>query len=188
MPLTADPPAAVTLDDVRAAARALDGVAVRDAARRGRPHSRDSAGVPVALKCEQLQPIGAFKIRGAYTAISRLAGERGARGVITQSSGNHGQAVAFAAPALRAPRGRGDAGVHARRSRSTGSGGTAARWSSPARCARAEQGQRAEAIAREEGLVHDAAVRPPRRRRRAGHRRPRDPGAAARRRDDARRR
>jgi threonine dehydratase len=54
----------------------------------------------VALKCEQLQPTGSFKIRGAYTAISRLSVEVRARGVITYSSGNHGQAVAFAAQRL----------------------------------------------------------------------------------------
>jgi threonine dehydratase len=58
------------------------------------------AGVPVSLKCEHLQPIGAFKIRGAYTAISRIPPEGRARGVITYSSGNHGQAVAFAATRL----------------------------------------------------------------------------------------
>ena len=52
--------------------------------------------MPVALKCEQLQPIGAFKIRGAYNALSRIA-KNGARGVVTQSSGNHGQAIAYAA-------------------------------------------------------------------------------------------
>ena len=57
-------------------------------------------GLPVGLKCEHLQPIGAFKIRGAYTAVSRLSPESRARGVITYSSGNHGQAVAFAARLL----------------------------------------------------------------------------------------
>jgi threonine dehydratase len=57
-------------------------------------------GIPVAVKCEQLQPIGAFKIRGAYTAVSRIPAEKRARGVITYSSGNHGQAVALAARLL----------------------------------------------------------------------------------------
>jgi threonine dehydratase len=94
MTLSAEP-VAVSFDDVRAAARRLDGVAVRTplvevAALSAR------AGVPVSLKCEQLQPIGAFKIRGAYNAVSRL-GPSGARGVVTQSSGNHGQAIAYAA-------------------------------------------------------------------------------------------
>jgi len=99
MPLTADPAAGVTLDDVRAAARVIEGVAVRTPLIEV-PALGVRAGVPVALKCEQLQPIGAFKIRGAYYAVSRVARAGGARGVVTQSSGNHGQAVAFAARAF----------------------------------------------------------------------------------------
>lgn len=55
------------------------------------------------LKCENLQPMGAFKIRGAYNMISQLTPEQRARGVITYSSGNHGQAVALAAQQLGAP-------------------------------------------------------------------------------------
>lgn len=51
----------------------------------------------VSLKCEHLQPIGAFKVRGAHTAIVRLDPTARARGVVTSSSGNHGQAVAFVA-------------------------------------------------------------------------------------------
>jgi len=58
---------------------------------------------PVFFKCEQLQPIGAFKIRGAYTAIRRLPAEARARGVVTHSSGNHGIAVGWAARRLGAP-------------------------------------------------------------------------------------
>ncbi len=49
------------------------------------------------LKLENEQPIGAFKIRGAYNAIRKLSDATRQRGVITYSSGNHGQAVAFAA-------------------------------------------------------------------------------------------
>jgi threonine dehydratase len=64
------------------------------------PALASRVNVPVFLKGEQLQPVGAFKIRGAYTAISRIPPERRARGVITYSSGNHGQAVAFAAQLL----------------------------------------------------------------------------------------
>jgi threonine dehydratase len=52
---------------------------------------------PLYLKCEHLQPIGAFKIRGAFTAIDRLGPAGRAVGVVTNSSGNHGQAVAWAA-------------------------------------------------------------------------------------------
>lgn len=80
----------VSLETIRAAERALQGVAVRtpmvEVARR-----------PLYLKCEHLQPIGAFKIRGAFTAIDRLGPAGRAVGVVTNSSGNHGQAVAWAA-------------------------------------------------------------------------------------------
>lgn len=54
-------------------------------------------GADVRLKCENLQRAGAFKIRGAYTAIARLSADERARGVITYSSGNHAQGVALAA-------------------------------------------------------------------------------------------
>ena len=52
------------------------------------------------LKAENLQPIGAFKLRGAYNKIVSLSDEEGRRGVITYSSGNHAQGVAYAARAL----------------------------------------------------------------------------------------
>ena len=61
------------------------------------------AGRPLLLKCENMQPGGAFKIRGAYNMVSQLAPDVRARGVITYSSGNHGQAVAIAAKTLGAP-------------------------------------------------------------------------------------
>lgn len=54
------------------------------------------------LKPENLQPIGAFKLRGAYNKIASLSAEQRSRGVITYSSGNHGQGVAYAARALGA--------------------------------------------------------------------------------------
>jgi len=89
----------VTLDDIRAAAE------------RVRPIARvtplvdvsNVAGRPLLLKCESLQPGGAFKIRGAYNMVAQLSDEARARGVITYSSGNHGQGVAIAARALGAP-------------------------------------------------------------------------------------
>ncbi|MFI5234692.1 MAG: threonine/serine dehydratase [Gemmatimonadales bacterium] len=87
---------AVTLDAVREAQAGLAGVAVRtpllDA-----PFLTRRLGVPVFLKAEFLQPIGAFKIRGAMNAVARLDPAVRARGLVTSSSGNHGQAVAFAA-------------------------------------------------------------------------------------------
>ena len=52
------------------------------------------------LKLENQQPIGAFKLRGAYNKIASLSGEERARGVIAYSSGNHAQGVAYAARAL----------------------------------------------------------------------------------------
>jgi threonine dehydratase len=61
------------------------------------------AGRPLWLKCESLQPGGAFKIRGAYNMVAQLTDDQRRRGVITYSSGNHGQAVAIAASALGAP-------------------------------------------------------------------------------------
>ena len=51
-------------------------------------------------KAESFQPIGSFKLRGAYNKISQLTGEQKARGVVAYSSGNHAQGVAFAARAL----------------------------------------------------------------------------------------
>src|SRR5215218_10203558 len=62
-----------------------------------------AAGRPLFLKCENLQPGGAFKIRGAYNMVSMLTPEQRRRGVITFSSGNHGQALALAARELGAP-------------------------------------------------------------------------------------
>src|SRR3954470_15480323 len=61
------------------------------------------AGRPLWLKCESLQPGGAFKIRGAYNMVAQLPPAERERGVITYSSGNHGQAVAISARALGAP-------------------------------------------------------------------------------------
>lgn len=90
----------VTLDSIREAAAGLVGVAVRTPLV-SVPELSAQAGVPVYLKLESQQPTGAFKTRGAWTAVRRLTPEQRARGVITYSSGNHGQAVAFAAQRLR---------------------------------------------------------------------------------------
>jgi threonine dehydratase len=88
----------VTIDAVRAAAATLRGVATRTPlVPFGRPDERRF------LKAESLQPIGAFKIRGAYVAVASLSREDRARGVITYSSGNHAQGVARAARLLDAP-------------------------------------------------------------------------------------
>src|SRR5881275_55732 len=80
----------VTAQDVRDAAERLRGVAVRTPLRYVEPLS-------AYLKLENLQPMGAFKLRGAYTAVRRLPEAARRNGVITYSSGNHGQALAYAA-------------------------------------------------------------------------------------------
>ncbi len=85
----------VSIDDIRAAARILEGVALRTPlVGFGTPPTRHY------LKAESLQPIGAFKIRGAYVAVAGLSAEARSRGVITYSSGNHAQGVARAARLL----------------------------------------------------------------------------------------
>jgi threonine dehydratase len=91
-PVTGGPEPLVGIESIRAAARVLEGVAMRTPlVGFGRPEDR------VLLKAESLQPIGAFKIRGAYTAVAALDAATRARGVITYSSGNHAQGVARAA-------------------------------------------------------------------------------------------
>ncbi|MGK9146512.1 threonine ammonia-lyase [Plantibacter flavus] len=60
----------------------------------------DVLGVPVHLKCENLQRTGSYKIRGAYNRMSSLTPEERARGVVAASAGNHAQGVAFAAREL----------------------------------------------------------------------------------------
>ena len=83
-----------SLDNLREAAAGLVGIAERTPLL---PLMELVSGIEVRLKAEQLQPIGAFKIRGAWTAVRRLSPEARQRGVVTSSSGNHGLGVAFAA-------------------------------------------------------------------------------------------
>ncbi len=97
--MTAAADTTVGIEALRAAALVVEGVAIRTPVVEASALSR-MAGVPVMLKCEQLQPVGAFKIRGAYNAVSHVAAAGRASGVITQSSGNHGQALAFAGRAF----------------------------------------------------------------------------------------
>jgi threonine dehydratase len=80
----------VSPEEIREAAAGLQGIAVRTTL-------RYVEALGAHLKLENEQPIGAFKIRGAYNAIRKLADPARQRGVITYSSGNHGQAVAYAA-------------------------------------------------------------------------------------------
>ena len=88
----------VTLDEIRAASARIAGVARRT------PLIDVGSGLEptFAVKCEHMQPAGAFKIRGAYNMLSQLSDSARAGGVITYSSGNHGQAMALAARLLGA--------------------------------------------------------------------------------------
>ncbi len=95
----------VTLTGIRAAAAQLRGIVVRTPlVPFGRPVDGDALGHPRAwLKPESLQPIGAFKLRGAYHAIASLPPDIRARGVVAHSSGNHAQGVARAARLFGVP-------------------------------------------------------------------------------------
>ena len=94
----------VTLKDIREAQSRIQGIAVRTQLIEACIPQTSSAqdGRRLYLKPENLQPIGAFKLRGAYNKIASLSPEERSRGVITYSSGNHGQGVAYAARALGA--------------------------------------------------------------------------------------
>ncbi|HEX5787154.1 MAG TPA: threonine/serine dehydratase [Woeseiaceae bacterium] len=89
----------VTIADVEAAARRLDGVAV-ETPLFGHEVLDECAGGRVLLKAECLQRTGSFKIRGAYNRLARLSPSEAARGVVAWSSGNHAQGVASAARLL----------------------------------------------------------------------------------------
>ena len=100
-------PHIVTLAEIQAAAGRISGVAVRTGLYLVEPERLRAVGasdLPFALyiKAESEQPIGSFKLRGAYNRIAQLSSEELARGVITYSSGNHAQGVAYAARALGA--------------------------------------------------------------------------------------
>jgi threo-3-hydroxy-L-aspartate ammonia-lyase len=90
----------VSVNEIQAAASRLDGVALRT------PLVPFAAIKPVLsepwllVKAESLQPTGAFKLRGAYSAISALSPAQRNRGIVAHSSGNHAHAVAYAAALL----------------------------------------------------------------------------------------
>ena len=98
----------VTLDEIKAARERIKSAArytpivdVPWPAKTSGP--QDPRTSRLFLKAENLQPMGAFKIRGAYNMVSQLTPDQLKRGVITYSSGNHGQAVAMAAQMLGVP-------------------------------------------------------------------------------------
>src|SRR5664279_259330 len=91
--------AGVSLEDVRAARELLRGVILATPVQGSRPLS-ERVGGRVWFKCENLQRAGSFKIRGAYTRLSRLTPDEASRGVVAASAGNHAQGVALAASML----------------------------------------------------------------------------------------
>jgi threonine dehydratase len=87
----------IRLHDIERARRRLRGVALRTPLVMCSGSEKDRT---LYFKPESLQPTGAFKLRGAYNKISTLSPEERGRGVVAHSSGNHAQAVAYAARAL----------------------------------------------------------------------------------------
>jgi threonine dehydratase len=92
----------VTVSDIQAAQATLRGIS-RVTPLRSARWLADKVGGDVALKCENLQRAGSFKIRGAYVRLSNLSPEERARGVVAASAGNHAQGVALAAKMLGVP-------------------------------------------------------------------------------------
>jgi threonine dehydratase len=88
----------IELEEIEVARRRLRGVAFRTPLV---PCPRSEKAGALYFKPESLQPTGAFKLRGAYNKISSLSSEDRRRGVVAHSSGNHAQAVAYAARALQ---------------------------------------------------------------------------------------
>lgn len=97
----------VTLEEMRAAKERLAGVTIRTPLYRVERARLRMANVAepkfdIYIKAESEQPIGSFKLRGAYNMVAQLSPEALRRGVVTYSSGNHAQGVAYAARALGA--------------------------------------------------------------------------------------
>ena len=90
----------VTIDDIRAAAARIRAFVVRTPLL---PALWSDDDRPLWIKPENLQPIGAFKVRGAFNAIGNLDESVRTRGVVAYSSGNHAQAVAYAAAVYGIP-------------------------------------------------------------------------------------
>src|SRR5260370_34520696 len=92
----------VTAGSVEAAARDLAAYLAPTPLQYSRAFT-DKARCYVHIKIESIQPIRAFKVRGALTKVMRLHPEERSNGVITASAGNHGQGVAYAAAAFNIP-------------------------------------------------------------------------------------
>lgn len=96
------PPQSVTIDDIRAAERRLDGRVERTPMHHSRTLSK-ATGVDVWVKYENQQLTGAFKERGALNRLLQLTDDEKQRGVIAASAGNHAQALAHHAQLLGIP-------------------------------------------------------------------------------------
>src|SRR6201987_4742447 len=90
----------ITLEELRSAQQRLAGVAVRTPLVRLPMVPTLTGNGGCYLKAESLQPIGSFKLRGAYNKIAQLAPDERRHGVITYSRGNHAQGLAYAAGAV----------------------------------------------------------------------------------------
>src|SRR5436305_12545174 len=88
------------MNEIRAADERIRGAAVRTPLL---PSQFGTAQRPLWIKPENLQPVGAFKIRGAFNALAALPDARRAQGVVAYSSGNHAQAIAYAAREFGVP-------------------------------------------------------------------------------------
>ena len=88
----------VSADEIERAANRLSGIALRTPL-----VSLRTGATRLLVKAESLQPTGAFKLRGAYAAITALPEDEASRGVVAHSSGNHAHAVAYAAAVLGIP-------------------------------------------------------------------------------------
>ncbi|MGH1469144.1 MAG: pyridoxal-phosphate dependent enzyme, partial [Bdellovibrionales bacterium] len=89
----------ITLNDIQAAEKRLDGVAIKTTCEFSRSATKYT-GVETYLKFENQQLTGSFKIRGAYNKISSLPLEKREKGVSACSAGNHAQGVARSATEL----------------------------------------------------------------------------------------
>ncbi len=89
----------IGVEKIRTARETLHGVVWHTPLRYSRV-LQQRCGIPIHLKCENLQRTGSFKIRGAYVRIHALSSAQRARGVVAASAGNHGQGVALAAAML----------------------------------------------------------------------------------------
>ncbi len=92
----------ISFADVEAAAARLRGVAHRTPVMTSRT-ADEATGAKLFFKCENLQRMGAFKFRGAYSALAQFTPAQRARGAIAFSSGNHAQAIALSARLLGMP-------------------------------------------------------------------------------------